>query len=1124
MNTRLYSRMLAGVFLIHACLCHAKENPLSVASQIAGRQIFQAPIDWVGVEEPPTTESEALLAAIGKFDQGGLETGIEALESFIAANPGSAWSPSLHMNLAEYYRGGGGYSRALTHWEKAWNATKSDKAIRSKRVSTRSIAQWTRLLASLGEKDQLSRLFAELDQLQLPLGSYGSFVQGTREGLTAMIFRPEMTYRCGSFALGHLAKELHTDGTIIDALFAMPSPDGGFHMDQLVSLAQSNGLPLVAVRRPAGEPIIIPSVIHWKLNHYAAILDKKDNRYHVMDPTFGGDVWMSMATIDDEASGAFLVPKDKAPPGWQRLSQAECSGIYGKGQPNIISDDEDPGPDPCDPDEEDSNCDPPSSNDGASGGDDPPPPPPCDCGMPIWKISEPYITLWLEDTPLLYRLSNQKWMGLKMRYKHTGEFKGNYISSFGDKWECNFLSYLTLSTNNLAYYTNHMAGGGVQAYSTGSSDYRTRRSLVGETGHGLAIVTPTGAKNRYGLTNALPGGLTFYFLTQRLDRYGRVLETFNYLTNSGMIRLSSVVDMDGNTISFSYNLPVYQYLITGITNPYGISCQFYYDTSGTDARLSYMVDAMNMTNSFTWDGNDFITSMTTPYAGTSFSFYTGYSSNYFAGTLRRTLDITEPTGVHQMYAYCDSGPSVGAFLGLDSCAGCRNTYHWNRVQYTLIPMTDLINKLDMPPADYNFGEVKHWLHGWNQGSTMRVSDTLRAFTGPADNTGTREPATYYDYQNQTNSAYIGTAKLVTNVTWNTYQLTTLTRNTLGRPISTINYNYTPSFGLQSTPTYINTFDAPGVVLQKVQGPNGELVRGYGYDPVYNNLLTSVTNALGEVTRYTYDTNTFKVTSILFSTGLLRTNVYFSSGANKGFLALQADWGFRTNYFDYANGNRTKQTNELGLATTMSYDNLNRLVCTIFPDSTTVSNQYKYLDVVAVKDRLGQWTQYGFDALRRLVNETNANGQVTQYGYCGCGSLSEIDRWNNGSMLSTYFSYDLSGKLTNVLYPDGYQLSYTYDDHQNVQNIVDSGGLSLSLDYWQLGPRAKVGDGFFYARRGQQPGVLVHLRRVQPHYEQHRSQRRGDYKRFRFFEPRRAAPNHRYPTLSLDDLGFGKLLL
>src|SRR5262249_30656280 len=160
---------------------------------------------------------------------------------------------------------------------------------------------------------------------------------------------------------------------------------------------------------------------------------------------------------------------------------------------------------------------------------------------------------------------------------------------------------------------------------------------------------------------------------------------------------------------------------------------------------------------------------------------------------------------------------------------------------------------------------------------------------------------------------------------------------------------------------------------------------YGYHPVITNLLTSVTNALGYYTLYTHDTNTMKVTSISFPGGMVRDRSYYSDGPSKGFLASEIDEGYRTNTFSYTNGNVRAWTNELGLVGTFEWDLLNRMRLTSYPDGSTVSNHYENLDLVEVKDRLNHWTKYTFNEVRQLTGETNANGAVTVYDYCGCGS-------------------------------------------------------------------------------------------------------------------------------------------
>ena len=132
----------------------------------------------------------------------------------------------------------------------------------------------------------------------------------------------------------------------------------------------------------------------------------------------------------------------------------------------------------------------------------------------------------------------------------------------------------------------------------------------------------------------------------------------------------------------------------------------------------------------------------------------------------------------------------------------------------------------------------------------------------------------------------------------------------------------------------------------------------------------------------------------------------------------------------------RATREVGLATAHLYDSLSRLVSTIYPDGTTISNVFTRLDITATKDRANQWTYYGYNAVRQLMAVTNAVGQVTTYDYCGCGSPDQITRWKGTTPLTTVYYYDIAGRMTNVIYPDLYQLAYTYDDQDRISAVTD----------------------------------------------------------------------------------------
>jgi RHS repeat-associated protein len=1098
-----------STFAICAALCLSTPSGLageaSYAAQIQMKPVFTSPIEWLGEKEPPEAESLALLNAIRTFDDNGVAAGFAALESYLAAHPKSSWNPSLNINLAERYRSQGRYSLALTHWAAAWNATKDEKNPKGRAMAVRTFAQWTACLLNLGQSETLTALFKELDALQLPQGSFAGQINDTRVQFIRMAGRPGAFYRCGLYALVQFADLEHVDPQSRRQLLMKQAPESGFSLSELAGLAASNGIAVSAVRRPAGAVIPVPCVAHWKLGHYVAILEKKGDNYRVVDPSANGEIWMSQQAIDAESSGAFLLASDKTPASWQRISENQCATIRGRGGDNTIPDPNDCPPcicPPCDQDQDDDQDDPPTadddppdvSSDGTDGS------PSC-CGMAVWRVSEPYINLWLADTPLFYHLSSGRMMSLNVFYKQRGEFKGVNVGSFGPNWECNWIGILEQQPSGV--YSNHLAGGGLLQFTIGQPEYTSGRLLgvVSSTSGNIAsedgnaspngssgsvsvpvIASSRGTTNRYAYAYTFANGVQYNFLTRRVDRYGRYTQ-YNYETvnnqvvngqNVGAItRIRTIVDQDDRTNWVNYTNAIFPNLITSVSDPYNRTNYFIYNTSGL---LTNIVDMGGLSSSFLYDSTGVITNLHTGYGNTGFQYLL---CNDIGGNICRFLLVTEANTNHQLYAYRDcfvdpgtgqADGSVGVPCTMDgSLIVYRNSFHWNRQQYAVVKANnpaalpgDILSQnsiLKLAAADHLNAEVKHWCHGSVGPST--VSDTLEAEAGPVLNvqSGNRVGCVNYSYMGQNCSYLIGTMKQVTSV-WidggiNGNPNLSISRNqsqinAFGRPLT---FTILNSDG--SVACYANTYDASGRYLQLQQGPRGEMVAGYAYNnPTFPNLLTSVTNAVGDVISYTHDPASLHVTSITFPGGLVRTNLYYGGGSSQGFLQMRADLGFRTNYFAYTNGNISIQTNELGLATTNVWDRLNRLVSTAYPDGTTISNLYNYLDIVGTKDRLNQWTYYGYDSVRQRVAETNANGQITLYGYCGCGSPDLISRLLGGRWINTSLNYDIAGRLINTVYADNYQVNRTYDDNNQLQSASDSGGRMLQLAYAQRGLKFK----------------------------------------------------------------------
>ena len=1021
---------------------------------VRSRPVFPVPLNWVTTQPPSSADSQELWNALTAFESG-IDTGIASIEQFLATHPGSVWNPSLHANLAEYYRTSGRYTLALQHWEAAWALTKDLGTENGRQIAARTVAHWSRLLGSLGRKETLQNLLTEANQRALDSTQWAWMLEGSKGGLATMKSRPGVSYRCGSFAMAQVIKATNPSSPEWRKLQQVSSPDGGFTMAQLMDLSTEHGLNFVAVRRTQGDSIPVPCIIHWTLEHYAAVLLKEGETYKVMDPTFGEARWLKTETINAEASGSFMVPAGQVPAGWKILSVEEASLVRGKGYDNTIDDDFDEPPyDPCFPP-----SDPPGSGDGQCVWDDPsgancsPDP----CGMPEYRISEPYISLWVHDIPLFYKTSTD-WMKLKLSYNQRDIPKNGTMSSFGKGWGCNLLNYM-VSVNGASTYTEYVAGGGVRKYpTTGEVEYKTGGTctVAGGAGGPATVATTTATAYRYNYVLPVLTGTTNYYLTERTDPYGRQTQFVwqTIITNSlTIVRIINVTDLDGNSLTFQYN-DTHPQLITRVTDPYGRYASFAYNTN---QYLTNITDMKGMSSSFLYDGTGLITNMHTPYGDTQFKYITASTNIGYGGgsPLNRAMEVTEPGGLKQLYTYRDDGNNdagtalSGSFVSYDPSPVHRCSYHWNRQQYAALSAQALTNYLDMPQADYWKASLKHWFHDRND--VHFVSGTLESQAGPVvDIYGNRGNAIAYQYQGESvGSGHSGEVQWITRVTrrvgppgYSSEMYTDIVRNEAGRPT-----NITHSCDLITTVSFTNEYDMDGKRLLRQWGPRGEMLRGYGYSGPSSYLVTSVTNALNEVIRYTHDPNLFHVTSISNSSGLVTTNIYFTSGTFSNWLQSTIVNGFSTNSFTYLNGIVLSQTNELGLVTTNTWDDLNRLVQVKYPDGTTTSNQYDNLDLIGVKDRLGNWTHYGYDNLRQLIAKTNANSAISQYHYCTCGSANQVTNWLGSRALVTQLYHDMAGLLTNIVYPDGYSVTYEYDYANLPLTATDSTGRQMSFTFY-----------------------------------------------------------------------------
>jgi RHS repeat-associated protein len=545
-----------------------------------------------------------------------------------------------------------------------------------------------------------------------------------------------------------------------------------------------------------------------------------------------------------------------------------------------------------------------------------------------------------------------------------------------------------------------------------------------------------------------------------------------------------------------------------IDDPYGRKARFTYgyslpliSTNNAPGLLSSIIDAAGMTSSFKYQPNGnwspstningtrssgWITNLSTPYGNTSFRYYEVPDDTVTDGFWQRAIAVSEPEGAKQLYFYihtnwtmADTEPSPSNIPGQtdfdDGTSGAahysinfRNSFHWGRRQFPAlssnvqyyISVGQLNNALNsLTTNDYNLAHLKHWL--LSSIDTNSITESLSSERDPSPDAAGQIPGlrTWYNYPGKTARNLLGSNPQVSCVARSlpdgSSQYTTYNYNSpssFGSFVSDNESSYSRPDGNIGVLTYWFHYAANYVDLASVSNSAGQWWN-LGYNT--NHQITFITNALNQVTTVGWDSFTFNLRSIQFPGGKsVGLNYYDYFGppdvlTNTSALIKQITIQPEGRVFtisNYAAGNPSSITDDRGLTVANTWDGLNRLTSTVFPDGTSVSNIYNRLDLGATKDRLGNWTRYGYDGLQHLTAITNANNAVTIYSWCGCGSLNQIFDAVNGTTNPTTLNYDNQGNLTNVTYPDNTSLTYQFDLAGRMTSAADGAGRAVQIAY------------------------------------------------------------------------------
>ena len=582
-------------------------------------------------------------------------------------------------------------------------------------------------------------------------------------------------------------------------------------------------------------------------------------------------------------------------------------------------------------------------------------------------------------------------------------------------------------------------------------------------------------------------------LTQKIDPQGRITSIgYEYIPVSynPYYRVRYVVDPDGRTNTFQYigtnNANGNGFLVKEIDDPYGRKTKVTSTTNASTVVPVSIVDAAGLTNTFSYpsDGSGWISSMTTPYGSTSFTYYdepdpAPVAPNCF---IQRAIYINEPTGAQQLYCYIhnnsnvastDTAPSVSGQSFDDGTSGAtghypltyRNTYYWGRRQFaSLSPSVqsylssgDLSDAIaNLTATDFNISRMRHWLMLGSD--DLSITEALSSERDPSPDPAGSIPGlrTWYNYAGKPGAELISTnmqagciAKVLPDGTsqYSTYNYYSQAYTNGGAGLaSDKESSFSNPDGSIGVLTNWFRYANNNVDLLSVSNSAGQYVK-YRYNGSHQ--ITAVTNALNQVTTLSWDSSTFNLTGAQLPGGKSYTLTYYAAApplTNTSSLLQEISISPEGRTFtinSYSAGLPSNVTDDRGLTTGNTWDGLNRLTGTSFPDGTTVSNIYNRLDLVANKDRLNNWTHYSFDGLQHLVAVTNANNAVTSYSWCGCGSLNQIvDALNHTNTLN----YDNQGNLTSVYFPDNSSITYQFDLAGRMTNAFDGAGRNVQLAY------------------------------------------------------------------------------
>ncbi len=516
----------------------------------------------------------------------------------------------------------------------------------------------------------------------------------------------------------------------------------------------------------------------------------------------------------------------------------------------------------------------------------------------------------------------------------------------------------------------------------------------------------TGSKGSFTLSPRFGGSIAFD-AQDRVSTWSDVdnnTQTYTYSGTAADSKLTSVSDQYGRTLTFAYNTSGDSSgLLQSVTDSTGRSAQFaYFAGVSGDAELTTVTDPENYTNTYAYDFRNRLTYWKDHAGGT-------ITRNYYDDFDRVVRQNSQGNNTHRwLFAY-----APGATLEVNPLDGITtHLFDYKNRNAGTIDALDHATSLSYDGKNHVVKAVDA-----TGKQSLSVYDSNQNLTSSTDNAG---KSTTYQYDLSLRLWTVtDPTSLVTEYGYDSENHLTSVKDP----------------GLRETKYAYRTDGLPSSVTD----PANNITTFSSYD-AYGN-PTGVTKSDATTTSATYNARGDLLTA---TDGRSQTTTFTYD--KRRLLKTSVDAKSHTSSYTYdSNGNPATATDRNGNTVTSVYDNLGHVKSVTRSGSGTTTYAYDVADrLVSVTDGLSHTTTTTYDAAGRRTALTNAlNDIAAQWTYDNAGRVTVR---KDGLLKETKFFYDTAGRLDYSRDPLNHDTDHSYDDAGRPLSLTDKRGGTYGFGY------------------------------------------------------------------------------